>query len=142
MASGAGAIRSQKVEPMSLNITSRFDRGFLILTVTGNLTLGPNLKTLQQTVRTALDTNALDGVILDVSGIRYTDSAGLGELTILFTICQRKSCVLVLVSVPAQLRQMLELTRLDALLPSATDIEAAKRLAKSRKKDPGETDRR
>jgi hypothetical protein len=40
--------------------------------------------------------------------------------------------MLILAGVPNQLRQMLELTRLDALLPSAADTEAAKRMAKAR----------
>jgi hypothetical protein len=40
--------------------------------------------------------------------------------------------MLILAGVPNQLRQMLELTRLDALLPSASDTEAAKRMVKAR----------
>lgn len=116
---------------MALSITSRPDRNCQVLTVAGSLTLGPNLKNLQQAVRAVLDSSsAPDGVILEVSGLRYTDSAGLGELTILYTLCNKKQCILVLTGVPAQLKQMLELTRLDALLPSAPDIEAAKRYVK------------
>ena len=60
------------------------------------------------------------------------DSAGLGELTVVYSLCTRKNCALILVGVPNQLRQMLDLTRLDALLPSAADIEAAKRIVKAR----------
>jgi anti-anti-sigma factor len=115
---------------MALNINSRPDRNFCVMTITGHLTLGPNLRTLQQAARKALETGSFDGMILDVSGIRYTDSAGLGELTIVYTLCTRKNCALVLVAVPNQLQQMLELTRLDALLPSAPDIETAKRQLK------------
>jgi anti-anti-sigma factor len=117
---------------MPLSITSRPDRNFQILTVTGTLTLGPNLKNLQQIARSALDANSPDALIVDVSGLRYADSAGLGELTILYSLCTRKNCALILTGVPHQLRQMLDLTRLDALLPSAPDIEAAKRLVKTR----------
>lgn len=115
---------------MPLSIASRPDRNYHVLTVVGNLTLGPHLKSLQQMARVVLDGGPPDGLILDVSGLRYTDSAGLGELTILYTLCNKKHCVLVLIGVPAQLKQMLELTRLDALLPSAPDVEAAKRHVK------------
>lgn len=115
---------------MALSISSRPDRNCHILTVVGNLTLGPHLKNLQQMARAVLDGASPEGMILDVSGLRYTDSAGLGELTILYTLCNKKQCVLVLMGVPAQLKQMLELTRLDALLPSAPDVEAAKRHVK------------
>ena len=119
---------------MSLSINSRFDRNICILTVTGQLTLGPHLRNLQQAARSALETNTPDAVILEVAGIRYADSAGLGELTIVYSLCMRKQCPLVLAAVPVQLRQMLELTRLDALLPSAPDLEAAKQEAKARLK--------
>lgn len=115
---------------MPLSIAARADRGCHIVTAKGNLTLGPDLKNLQQAVRVALDAGPPDGVILDVSGLLYTDSAGLGELTIIYSLCAKKHCALVLCSVPSQLKQMLELTRLDALLPSTPDVDAAKRHVK------------
>lgn len=117
---------------MSLSINSRLDRNVYVLTVTGQLTLGPHLRNLQQAARAALESSTPDAVILDVAGVRYADSAGLGELTIVYSLCTRKQCPLVLAAVPMQLRQMLELTRLDALLPSAGDIDAAKQEAKAR----------
>jgi anti-anti-sigma factor len=117
---------------MPLSITSRPDRNFQVITLTGNLTLGPHLKTVQQTVRSVLESASPDGLVLDVAGIKYADSAGLGELTVVYTLCTQRKCVLILVGVPHQLRQMLDLTRLDALLPAAADIEAAKRMVKAR----------
>jgi anti-sigma B factor antagonist len=126
-----GILYPQEKPFMPLSITSRPDRNFQVLTVTGHLTLGPSLRSLQESARIALETGAPEGLILDVSGIRYADSAGLGELTIVYSLCNRKQCALMLAGVPNQLRQMLELTRLDALLPSAPDIDSAKRQAKS-----------
>jgi len=121
---------------MPLSITSSPDRNFQVLTVTGHLTLGPNLRNLQQAASAALESSSPEGLILEVSGIRYADSAGLGELTIVYSLCNKKQCALVLAAVPNQLRQMLELTHLDALLPSAPDIDSAKRLAKSHIQKP------
>jgi anti-sigma B factor antagonist len=86
---------------------------------------------LQQAAASALEASSPDGLIIEVSGVRYADSAGLGELTIIYSLCNRKQCALVLAAVPNQLKQMLELTHLDALLPSAPDIESAKRQAKA-----------
>ena len=117
---------------MSLSISTRLDRNVCILTVVGQLTLGPHLRNLQQAARSALEAGTPDAVILEVAGVRYADSAGLGELTVVYSLCMRKQCPLVLACVPTQLRQMLELTRLDALLPSAPDVEAAKQEAKTR----------
>lgn len=117
---------------MPLSITSRRDQDVHVLTVAGNLTLGPNLKSLQQAARAAVESNSPEALIIDVAGIRYADSAGLGELTVVYSICVRKKCVVVLIGVPNQLRQMLDLTRLDELLPAAADMESARQLAKSR----------
>jgi anti-anti-sigma factor len=119
---------------MPLSITSSPDRNFQILTVTGHLTLGPHLRSLQQAAASALEANSPDGLILDVSGVRYADSAGLGELTIVYALCNKKHCALVLAALPNQLKQMLELTHLGELLVSAPDIESAKRLVKTFKK--------
>jgi anti-anti-sigma factor len=121
----------RKALSMSLSINSRLDRNVCVLTVTGQLTLGPHLRNLQQATRAALEAGTPEAVILDVAGVRYADSAGLGELTIVYSLCTRKQCPLVLASVPVQLRQMLELTRLDALLPSASDVDGAKQEAKT-----------
>jgi len=73
----------------SLSINSRLDRNVYILTVTGQLTLGPHLRNLQQAARTALESSTPEAVILDVAGVRYADSAGLGELTIVYSLCTR-----------------------------------------------------
>jgi anti-anti-sigma factor len=116
---------------MALNVTSRLDRHILILTGEGNLTLGPHLRALEQTAKAGIDSASPEGLVVDLSGINHVDSAGLGALTILYTICNKKACILVLMGVPAQVKQMFDLTRLDALLPCVPDLEAAKAYIKS-----------
>ena len=56
-----------------------------------------------------------------------TDSSGVGELTVIYTMATRGGCPLMLVDVPKGLRNILEMTRLDALLPSAEGIKPQKR---------------
>lgn len=117
---------------MALTITSRVDRNIQILTLVGNLTLGLTLQNLQRLVRSALEAPGIEALLLDVAGVKFADSAGLGELTVVYSLCSRKQCPVILVGVPLQLRGLLELTRLDVLLRSVPDIEVARRLLKPR----------
>lgn len=117
---------------MLLNIESRIEDKFAVLDISGALTLGPSLHTLREAARKALDNNKLSGLILRVDGVTSTDSAGLGELTIVYTSATRRGCPIMLVEVSPNLRKMLETTRLDALLPSANDVASAKKQLASR----------
>lgn len=111
---------------MPLSVTSVVEDNFAILQLTGSLTLSPSLPALRQAARAALTAKRLSGMILSVSGITMTDSSGIGELTVVYTMATRGGCPVVLADVPAGLRNILEMTRLDALLPSADGVEAAK----------------
>ncbi len=117
---------------MPLTITSRMEDNLAIIELAGSLTLGPSLKALRENARELLKTANVSGMILRVAGVTSTDSAGLGELTVVYTFASRKGCPIRLVEVSPRLRQMLELTRLDGLLPSATDLVTAKRELKAR----------
>ena len=110
-----------------LNVSSSSEDNFAVLILDGPLTLSPSLSTLRQLSREALASTPLDGLILEVSGVTMVDSAGIGELTVVYSFANRSSCPLMLVSVPPVLRNILEITRLDALLPSADTLEAAKK---------------
>ena len=112
---------------MALAITSRTEDNLAIVDLAGSLTLGPSLKTLRDTARELLSGTDLAGFILRLNEVLTVDSSGLGELTVLYTLAVKRGCPLRLVGVTPKLRQMLELTRLDALLPIATDLATAKK---------------
>ncbi len=111
---------------MALDVTSRVEENFGILELSGSLTLGPSLSTLRDCARQLLNSNRLSGVILQVAGVTNTDSSGLGELTVVYTLARKRGCPIRLVQASSSLHKMLELTRLDGLLPSANDVSAAK----------------
>jgi anti-anti-sigma factor len=115
------------------NVTSRVEEDFLIIGLGGSLTLGPSLSTLRDTARQMLNTHKVLGVILDVSGVAVTDSSGLGELTVVYSLTANRRCALRLVGVSPSLHKMLEMTRLDELLPSSADVAAAKADIKRKK---------
>ncbi len=112
---------------MPLSVTSRVEDGFAILELAGALTLSPSLNALRDTTRDVLTTSKVSGLILRVAGVTATDSAGLGELTVVYTFAMRRKCPLRLVEVSPSLRKMLELTRLDGILPCAPDTATAKK---------------
>jgi anti-anti-sigma factor len=111
---------------MPLTVSSRVEDNFAVLELAGNLTLGPSLPGLRDLTRQTLLANKLSGMILQVGGITSADSAGLGELTAIYTFATRRGCPIMLVGVTPTLRNLLEMTRLDALLPSAPDVSSAK----------------
>jgi anti-anti-sigma factor len=111
---------------LSLTVISRVEDNFAILELIGSLTLGPTLSTLRETARQVLSSQKILGIILQVSGVTVTDSSGLGELTVVYTLAANRKCPIRLVMVSPNLKKMLEMTRLDELLPAAVDIAAAK----------------
>jgi anti-anti-sigma factor len=118
---------------MALTVTSRIEDSFAVLELSGTLTLGPTLSILREYARTALSTPAkVQGIVLRVADISMTDSSGLGELMMVYTLTANRNCGIRLAEVPAHLRRMLEMTRLEELLPSSADISAAKRELKER----------
>jgi anti-anti-sigma factor len=117
---------------MPLTVTSRLEENIAVLELDGALTLGPSLSALRDAARQMLDTRKLAGMLLQVGRVTTADSAGLGELTVVYTLAMQRRCPIMLVEVSSTLQKMLQVTRLDALLPSATDLAAAKKQLKER----------
>jgi anti-anti-sigma factor len=111
---------------MALTVTHRVEEGFGILNVVGPLTLGPSLNNLREAARQVL-ANKLNGLILQVSEVTSIDSAGLGELTIVYNFANRQRLGIRLVGSTQSMLKMLDMTRLEELLPPARDIQSAKR---------------
>lgn len=110
---------------MSLTVTSRVENEIGILELEGSLTLGPTLHRLRESVRQLLLDGRPRGLILEVSRLTTADSAGLGELTVVYTLAAKAACRLALCGAAQNLLSMLEVTHLDELLPSAYNLPAA-----------------
>ena len=76
--------------------------------------------------RNVLGANKVSGVILRVANVTVTDSSGLGELTVLYTMATNRKCPIRLVEVTPSLKKMLEMTRIDELLPALNSVSSAK----------------
>ena len=116
---------------MPLSVSSQIEDNVAVLELKGALTLGPSLNLLREAARAALDSQKLVGIILRLAGVTIVDTSGLGELTVVYTFAARRSCSIVLVDVSQSLRKMLEMTRLEAILPSAPDLVSAKKQFRS-----------
>ena len=117
---------------MPLMIGTRFEDSIAILELEGALSLGPSLRTMRSAARDILTSPNLIGIILDVQRVSSVDSSGLGELTLVYSSASRRNYPMLLVGVSSNLRKMLEMTHLDAVLTSAEDVPSAKRKIKSR----------
>lgn len=112
---------------MALTVTQRVEDGFGILHLAGSLTLGPSLNTLREAAKQMLAAHKLSGLILQVGDVTNVDSAGLGELTIVYNFANRQRLGLRLVGSTQSLLKMLDMTRLEELLPPSPDMQSAKR---------------
>jgi anti-anti-sigma factor len=112
---------------MALTVTHRVEEGFGVLHLAGSLTLGPSLNVLREAARQVLTSGKLSGLILQVSEVTSVDSAGLGELTVVYNFANRQRLGIRLVGSTQSLLKMLDMTRLEELLPPSKDMQSAKR---------------
>jgi anti-anti-sigma factor len=95
-----------------------------ILTLVGPLTLG-KLFDVQNVIRTLTPQR----LIVDMAGVPYMDSAGLGVLMNAFVSAQTHGRRLVLAGVSERIHALLELTKVNTLLQMADSVAAAETLA-------------
>jgi anti-sigma B factor antagonist len=107
-----------------MNISQRTVQGVCVLDVDGPITLGADgSEKLGDKVRSVLQAGDKQ-VLLNLSGVAYIDSAGLGELVNAFTTVKKQGGALKLVGVTKKLKDLLVITKL-ATVFDAYDTEAA-----------------
>ena len=105
----------------SFHVSASYSKaGARILNLAGPLTL-----------RTLFDFQAVSreesdkSVIIDLSGVPYMDSAGLGSVISVFTRCQTSGRAFALCGMTERIRTLLQITQVDGLLPNFETLEAA-----------------
>jgi anti-sigma B factor antagonist len=96
-----------------------------ILVLTGPLTLR-NLFELQGELRSG-ELPRLS--ILDLSGVPYMDSAGMGLVINHFVHCQNSGSRMIAVGVSPRVHELFRMTKVDSVIPQAATIEAAESAA-------------
>jgi anti-anti-sigma factor len=95
-----------------------------VVRLTGRMTLGMRLREIESKISDAAG-NGVERLILDLSGVEFIDSAGLGALMILFGNMKLRGGQLRLVAPGARVLDVLKLTRTDSILNIAPNLEAA-----------------
>ena len=105
--------------------------GKAVMVMKGSLTMGASLKLLDAQVRQLLEGDVRD-LTLDLSGVDYADSGGLGMLVHANGLMKAKQGGLRLMGVRPRVMQLLKLTALDTVIPVVDGpAEAAAQTASS-----------
>jgi anti-sigma B factor antagonist len=96
---------------VSLKITTREVNQVMILDITGRIVLGDELETLRGGVQTLL-TQGKKKIILNLAGVSYIDSSGVGELVRGFTSVRNQGGELKLLNLTQKVHDVLHVTKL------------------------------
>lgn len=109
-------------QPLTLETISGQAPGCRILRLTGPLTL-KGLFAFQDAIRR----DPPPCLILDLSGVPYMDSAGMGAIINCFVSAQRHERKLIVAGVSPRVMELFRMTKVDSILtmtPTAKDAEA------------------
>jgi len=109
---------------MPLTIEEKQVADVVILRLQGRLTLGEETNSLRETVRGLLE-KGQRRIVLNLQGVSYIDSAGVGTLASVFTSARSKDGVLKLVGLGTHSRDLLQMTKLLTVFDVAEDEEHA-----------------
>jgi len=107
--------------PLTLDRKDGRNSDTKILCLTGPLTL-TNLFELQTELRSALPSPL---TIIDLSGVPYMDSAGMGLLMNQYVRCQTRGAKFVVSGANSRVMDLFKVTKVDTVLPLAATIEEA-----------------
>jgi len=107
--------------PLTLDRKEGRDSNTKIFCLTGPLTL-TNLFELQTELRS---TPPAPFTIIDLAGVPYMDSAGMGLLMNQYVRCQTRGAKLVVSGANSRVMDLFKITKVDMILPLAATIEEA-----------------
>ena len=107
-----------------MELTTREDGRVTILTVAGDLVIGEPETAFKRTVTRLLEEGRIH-LLVDLSGVGFLDSSGLGALVRALTITQKEGGTTKLLSAGPQVRKLLTMTNLDSVFEMHDDLETA-----------------
>jgi len=105
---------------MEFSVVVRKIDGVAILDLNGRLSLGNALLVLRNAVKQTLDEGS-NRVAVNLAGVTFIDSSGLGELITTQTSVQNKKGVMNLLNPGKRIKEVLHMTRLQNVLQSFDD---------------------
>ena len=109
---------------MKLEIRQREKEGVVLLELKASLTAGDATTQLRERLRALLEQNRTN-VILDLAGVDYIDSSGLGSMVVCFTSVRKAGGKLVLLNLNKRNIELLVLTKLSTVFEIFDDEQQA-----------------
>ncbi len=94
-----------------LNLTERQAGDITILDMDGKVTIGEGSVALRNTIRRLLG-EGKKKIVLNLSGVGYVDSSGIGELVSSFTAVNKEEGSLKLLNLTQKIQDLLAITKL------------------------------
>jgi anti-sigma B factor antagonist len=94
-----------------LNISERQADGVTILDLTGRITIGEGSVALRTAIRRLLS-EGKKNILLNLGGVSYIDSSGIGELVSSFTTVKKDGGSLKLLNLTQKVQDLLAITKL------------------------------
>src|SRR5258708_4124121 len=111
---------------MSLTISVRETGDVVILDLNGPLTLGESLAVLRDEVKELLD-DGHKNMLLNLAGVRYIDSSGLGQLVGCYATVTNHGGQLKLLNLEPKVNALMQVTKLLTVFEAFTSETAALR---------------
>lgn len=96
---------------MALRIESKETDGVTVLTVAGRVTLGDESNQMRSKIKELL-AQGNKRLVLDLGGVSYIDSAGLGTLVAAYTSARNSGADIKLANITKKLDDLLNITKL------------------------------
>lgn len=109
---------------MSFQATPREVNGVTIVDMTGRITLGEGSALLREIIRDLLN-KGQKKIVLNLGGVNYIDSSGIGELVSGFTAVKNQGGELKLLNLTKKVHDLLQITKLYTIFDVHTDEESA-----------------
>ena len=107
-----------------MKIELRLQGDISILDVSGKITIGQGTVEIRNTVRDLLK-NGKSKILLNLGGVSYVDSSGIGELVSSYTTVTNAGGQLKLLNLTKKLRELLAITKLLTVFDTFTDEQKA-----------------
>src|SRR6185369_12212592 len=101
----------EEITMADINISERQAGDITILDLTGKVTIGEGSVALRTTIRRLLG-EGKNKLLLNLAGVGYIDSSGIGELVSSFTAVNKEGGVLKLLNLTQKIQDLLAITKL------------------------------
>jgi anti-sigma B factor antagonist len=107
-----------------LTVSTRDDRGVIVVDLTGKIALGETSQQLHSDLRGLVD-NGNKNILINLSKVRMIDSSGLGTLVAGFTTVERAGGQLKLTNLSDKASELMTITKLYTVFDVFDDEQAA-----------------